>query len=179
MKKIALAALMALIAAGASAEVYVGGGVGRSKIPSDCPAYATCKDSDTGTKFYGGYQFNPAIAGELGYLNFGKATVDFGGARGEIKAHAVTLAMALRGDLAPSLAGVARLGLARSTVKETSNFSFADSGSSSNAYLGLGLEYAFNRQLKGTLAFDTTHGKTKGGDNGNLHLFTAGLQYGF
>ncbi len=144
-----------------------------------CLAYETCKDTDTGVKVYGGYTFNPVVSAEIGYIDFGKATVDYGYAHGEVKAHATTLAVALRGQLGSALTGVARIGAANSSISETSNFGFSDSGSSTNLYVGLGLEYAFSKQVKGALMLDTTKGETKGGDSGSLRLFSAGVQYNF
>lgn len=64
MKKILIAGglLAALIAGSASAEMYVGAGVGASETDSN----------ETSWKLYGGYQFNPTFGLELGYTDLGK-----------------------------------------------------------------------------------------------------------
>lgn len=179
MKKIALAAMISLVAGGAMAQAYVGVGVGQSKIPTDCVAGVTCKDTDTGYKLYGGYMFNKFVGAELGYIDFGKATIDVSFAHAEVKAHAVTLAAVGRGELGAGFSGVGRLGMANSSIDETSNFGFADSGSTTKLYWGLGLEYAFSKQIKGALMYDHTDGKTEGGDSGSLRLISVGIQAHF
>jgi opacity protein-like surface antigen len=54
---------------------YVGGSIGQSKFKNACtglPAGLSCDEKDTAWRVLGGYQFNPNIAAELGYHNFGE-----------------------------------------------------------------------------------------------------------
>lgn len=178
MKKIVLASLLAMAAGCASAQAYVGAGAGWSHIATTCPAAASCKDNDTGFKVYGGYAFNPMIAAELGYVDFGKSTFDYFWTHGEVKVHATTLAVALRAQFGKALDGVLRVGAANVSVSETSNFGFSEDKSSTNAYLGVGLEYAFNKNTKGLLMIDTTKAEDRSG-SGNVSLFSVGVQFGF
>src|SRR3954468_3942309 len=62
----------------------VGGSIGQSKIKVDCPAVASCDDTDTAFRVFGGYDFNKNFGAELGYTDLGKVT--FSG--GDIKATA-------------------------------------------------------------------------------------------
>jgi OmpA-OmpF porin, OOP family len=63
MKKLLMAAAIsaALVAGSASAQTYLGAGVGASKTDS----------SETSWKLYGGFQFNPTWGLELGYTDLG------------------------------------------------------------------------------------------------------------
>jgi OOP family OmpA-OmpF porin len=64
MKKLLMAAAFsaALVAGPASAQMYLGTGVGASKTDS----------SKTSWKLYGGFQFNPTWGVELGYTDLGR-----------------------------------------------------------------------------------------------------------
>lgn len=182
MKQILMASLLAMAATGASAQgeaLYVGGSLGWAKIPTSCAPGETCKDSGAGYKVYVGYDDTAKIAGELGYINFGKSKVEAGDARAELKAHAAVLALAFKQQLDTGLKGVLRVGAANVSVKETSNFGFADQGSGWNVYGGLGLEYDILPGLKAAASLDVTKGGTDGGDNGTLYLLSAGVQYHF
>jgi OOP family OmpA-OmpF porin len=64
MKKLLMAAAVAavLVAGQASAQMYMGAGVGSAKLDS----------REDSWKLYGGYQFNPTWGVELGYNDLGK-----------------------------------------------------------------------------------------------------------
>jgi len=181
MKKIVLTSLLAIAATGASAQIYVGGDLGLAQAPTDCSAGYSCKDTSLGYKLYAGYDDTQAIAGELGYISFGKAKVDNDalGLRGELKAHAVTLALVFRGRFNADLVGLARFGAASVSVKQTANGVTIDSGNGMNVYVGLGLEYALAPHIKATASVDMTQGGTDGGNDGSLFLLGAGVKYEF
>ena len=57
---------------------YAGLSLGQSKFKDACGSepevsVTSCKDNDTAWKIFGGYQFTPNLALELGYNDFGKA----------------------------------------------------------------------------------------------------------
>jgi len=172
-------ATLAMLAAGASAQVYVGSSVGWANIPLDCETGAKCDDGGAGYRLYIGYDDTAKIAGELGYLNFGSSKFEGQGERGKFKAHALTLDLAFRSQLATGLKGVLRVGTAYTTVTQTSNLAPKDEDSTLNPHLGLGLEYEFAPNLQAIGAFDMTRGSTDSGNKGNLYLLTAGIQYHF
>jgi len=64
MKRLLMAAAFsaALVAGPASAQAYLGGGIGSSRTDT----------SETSWKLYGGYQFNPTWGLELGYTDLGR-----------------------------------------------------------------------------------------------------------
>lgn len=186
MKKILMASLLATLAAGASAQVskvYAGGAIGWAKIPlGQCnDAVLNCKDNGTGYKVYIGYDDTAKIAGELGYINFGKSKIDsdYAPVFAEVKATAATLALAFRHQFAPAMQGVLRVGGASVSYKETSNFGFASEGRGWNVYGGLGLEYELIPGLRADLSLDLTKGGADNGDGGTLYLISAGMQYHF
>jgi len=178
-KSFLAAATLAMLAAGASAQVYVGSSVGWAKIKTDCESGVKCDEDSAGYRVFIGYDDTAKIAGELGYLNFGSTTAEFEGLRGKAKAHALTLGLAFRANLATSLKGVVRVGTAYTTVKVTSNFAPKDEESTFNPHLGLGLEYQFAPNLQAIGAFDMTRGSTEEFGKGTLYLLSAGIQYHF
>lgn len=85
MKKIYVMSLLAVAAAAAHAEGYVGASVGRGKLPFDCQQDATCKQRVNVFKIYAGTRLKDSRqidlgvgrvdALEVGYLrNYGRAT---------------------------------------------------------------------------------------------------------
>src|SRR3954467_10471470 len=57
-------------------SAYVGGSIGQSKFKDACsgnPPGVSCDDKDTAWRIFGGYQFSPNFAAELGYHDLGEA----------------------------------------------------------------------------------------------------------
>jgi OmpA-OmpF porin, OOP family len=75
----ALAALGLMAATAAQADTqpgfYAGAGIGSTKVGDDISGV---DDSDTGFKVFGGYNFNANWAVEVGYFDFGEASVSAG-----------------------------------------------------------------------------------------------------
>lgn len=125
MKKLLLAAALSatFIAAPAAAEMYVGGGAGRS-------------DTDSGQnswKLYGGYQFTPTWGVELGYTDLGK----YRGAGVESWSLAGTATL----PLATGWTLLGKVGFARN------NADFAGAEQKSSTLYGIGVGYALNSNL--------------------------------
>ena len=64
-----------------TSKFYAGASLGQSKFKGACDTEAgitlsNCKDSDTAWKIFGGYQFTPNLAVELGYNDFGRISSD-------------------------------------------------------------------------------------------------------
>ena len=77
------------------------------------------------------------------------------------------------------LTGVGRLGLAMLDTKVSGSTNYGNrTYGSTNAYFGLGLEYSFNKNLRGTAAADFTT-REVAGEEGNVRLLSIGLQYDF
>jgi len=190
MNKIVLATLLASVSSLALAQGpvqgYVGVGVGLSEVNLDCGGTSSCDKSDTGYKIYGGIEVAKPFAIEASFIDFGKASAR-GYSRGypvtvAYKASALVLNGAARAQFLPALSGVARLGLAfvstevDGSIYGTSYYNQSDT--KAKPYLGLGLEYAFNKNIKGVLSADFTQGEVDG-DSGSVQLIGVGLQYNF
>jgi OOP family OmpA-OmpF porin len=82
----ALAILAAPAAAwGQERGAYVGGAIGQAGYRGTChgaPAGTTCDNNDTASRIFGGYQFTPRFAIELGYHDLGTAVAHGGGPAG-------------------------------------------------------------------------------------------------
>src|SRR5947207_1150324 len=61
---------------------YFGVGLGQSDFRGACDGISapdSCRDTDTGVKIFGGYQFNRFAAFEFGYTDLGEARAHFAG----------------------------------------------------------------------------------------------------
>jgi len=189
MKKVMMAAALATMVAGASAQTYFGGAFGQGNFNVDCGGATSCDKSGNGYKVYGGYKVNPAIAIEAAYVSFGEAklVVPESGFLVNVgfKSQGVLLAGAFRGNLNPNFSLVGRLGLSFLKTKTTGSlfgFSESESKNSVKPYVGLGLEYAFNKNVRATAAADFTQATAEFdgvSDSGAVRLLSAGLQYDF
>jgi Outer membrane protein beta-barrel domain len=176
MKKLMIAAVLAAAGGAASAQGYAGALIGMANISTDCSAGSTCDDSDTGYKFYGGYEVAPNISVEVGYTSLGEVSIK-GAQTGSIKGTAFSLVGAYRMSFNPELTGVVRLGLASVKGKLTLNGT-STSDSNIKLYTGLGVEYTMSPEIKLVGAFDLTNVEING-NSGTAWLLGAGAQVGF
>lgn len=146
MKKLLMAGVLsaAFVAVPAAAEMYIGGGVGKSDTDS----------SENSWKLYGGYQFNPTWGMELGYTDLGK----YRGAEVESWSLVGTATLPLSGNW--SLLG--KLGMARNNAEfmgaeqKTSTLAGVGVGYAIDPNLGLRLEYEDYGKLANT-GIGTSH----------------------
>jgi OOP family OmpA-OmpF porin len=191
-----LALVPALLATALSAQAapandaYAGVALGAGELDIDCGGSTSCDSGDTGFKVYVGFDIPrsplPRLAFEAAYIDFGAATAHYTSlAQYKVEASAVAFDLALRGNLAPSVSVVGRLGLAYVSAKGTSTgsvpfvtISSSSSSSGLEPHLGLGLELALNKQFKLTGSADFTSYDT-GKASGSARLLSVGLQAGF
>lgn len=185
MKKIALAVALIGTMSAASAQVYLAGNLGQARIDVDGTDVQNLDKSDTGYKLTVGYQLNSLVALEGSYIDFGKAKgrVFDSGVAVNVNAESsgFLLAAALRHNVTPEVSLVGRLGLAVLKNKVTASalgFSQSESYNSTKPYLGLGAEYALNKQLRLTVGADFTHAEFDG-EKASVRLLSAGVQYAF
>ena len=80
LKKLLPLALLA-VAGTASADAYLGGGIGQSSMdvqPLEAPGvYSSVTDTDNAIKLFGGFEFNRSLALEVGFIHFGEHGVDY------------------------------------------------------------------------------------------------------
>lgn len=184
MNKITLAAALLAVATSASAQLtnkaYIGGAFGPSNVAVECGFPYSCDNSDTGYKIYAGYKVHPQIAIEGGYIDFGKSKISIGSAGvGSVAVDGFVVNAAGRLPFTRELSGVGRLGLAFVDTKVSGSTYYGNrTDSATKAYLGLGLEYSFNKNLRGTASADFTTGEVAG-DDGSVRLLSIGVQYDF
>ena len=183
MKKIALAAALLALTGAASAQLnnkaYIGGAFGPSEVSVECGFPYNCDSTDTGYKLYAGFKVHPQVAIEAGYIDFGKAQVNLSSANvGSLATDGFVVNAAGRLPLTRELNAVGRLGLAFLETKGSGRFVANRTDSSTSAYLGLGLEYAFNKNIKGSAAADFSTGEFNGSE-GSVRLLSIGVQYDF
>jgi OOP family OmpA-OmpF porin len=182
MKKIvlAIAALAAFGTNAAFAQGYVGGSVGASHANIDCAGATDCSNNSTGFKIFGGYKFTPNIAGELSYVDLGKAHATVAPDTVSIKSTGLGIGVAAFADFAPQWKGVGRLGILSSSTKATVSGSVngSDTDRNTNAYLGLGIGYEIQKglTLDGTLDFTRIKYSS---ESANVRVLSVGLTYAF
>src|SRR5690349_2349845 len=149
---------------------YAGASLGQSKFKGACDAEAgitlsNCNDSDTSWKIFGGYQFTPNLALEVGYNDFGRissdATVVVGGStfRGNAKIEATAFELTGVGmlPLGHQFSLYGKLGVyyaetkASASVQQTTppfgSGSFSQSDNNSNLTFGFGARYDFTKNI--------------------------------
>lgn len=186
MKKLGWAVWLACGAGLALAQGYVGAAGGVTHTRLACTDTLACTRGDTGVKLYAGYRYSPGVAGELGYVDFGNASVQRMPEQIAISSgvgvSAVTAALTLRMDLASAWTGVARLGVARvrTAVDETAVGLRTAQRVEEHVrpYVGLALEYALAQGFAAVLSADVTQARIDG-SQGGVQLIGLGLQYAF
>jgi OOP family OmpA-OmpF porin len=183
--KMIVAAVLSMLAATAQAQGYAGASGGVTKLDADCAGTTTCDTTGSGFKVYGGYQFMPMLAGELVYFNFGKTkaslTVGANTSTLELAASGFGLGAAFNANLAANVPATARLGVASIKAKQDirgPGGSVSDSESSTQAYFGIDIGYAFTKNFAATLSADFSRLKLNG-ETGSLRLVGAGLRATF
>lgn len=187
MKKIAVAGLLTAMMGMASAQVYLGGAVGQSRVNLACEDHSTCDKTDTGHKLYAGYKFNPLLALEAAYVDFGKGSrgYTFSGYRVSetVEGHGALVAAVFRYAAHPQLALVGRVGASflkskwSQTVSAFGEFD-SESDNSVKPYVGLGIEFSLNKNLRLTAETDFTRAELDD-DTYAVRMLGVGLQYAF
>lgn len=159
MKNLLMAAAFstALIAGSASAEAYLGGGIGASKTNTH----------ETSWKVYGGYQFNPIWGAELAYTDLGRY-------RGS-DIDSVTLAGTGTLALGQGWSLLGKVGAASNHAR------FSGASRRTDLLLGVGVGYRFTKNLGVRLEYED-FGKlsdTNSGDNSRGSNLGLSLKYAF
>lgn len=183
MNKIAFAAALMALTGAASAQLtnkaYIGGAFGPSEVSVECGFGRSCDNSDTGYKVYAGFKVHPQVAIEAGYIDFGKSNINVGSFNlGSLAVDGFLVNAAGRLPLTRELNGVGRLGLAFLDTKVSGPALVNRTEGSTKPYFGLGLEYAFTKNFKGSASADFTTGELDG-DEGSVRLLSIGVQYDF
>ena len=156
---VALGLSAALVALPAAAQLnltglYAGVGVGQSKAKDWCTGavFVSCDDKDTAWKVFGGYQFTPNFAAEIGYSNLGKFTASgsdpfFGFQTDNAKVTAWEWTALGTFPVMNRLAVLGRLGLYRANVKESNSVFGNFEHDNTDWTFGVGVQYDIIRNL--------------------------------
>ncbi len=159
MKRLLIAATIsaALVAGQASAQMYLGAGVGSSKTDN----------REDSWKLYGGYQFNPAWGLELGYTDLGQ----YRGADVESYSLAGTGTM----PLGERWALLGKLGVASNRPH------FAGADNHTDALVGLGVGYSLSKNIGLRLEYEDFGklSKASTGENSRGRNLGLSMKYGF
>jgi OOP family OmpA-OmpF porin len=142
-------ALLAVLPAAVSAQTdtprtfYAGADLGRSDAKRWCvgAGSASCDDTSTAVKIFGGYQLDETFAVEVGYANLGKFKASFPGATDEAKVSALEASIVATWHLAPRFSLFGRFGGYYGTVKETTSFAGSFEDSKGDLTFGVGVRY--------------------------------------
>jgi OOP family OmpA-OmpF porin len=202
---VALAVIASPLAYADDSGWYLGGNVGKSRATIDdanitsnlltggltvSPPISD-RDSDTGYKIFGGYQFNKYLGLEGGYFDLGTFgftanTTPLGTLNGELKLKGLNLDLVATLPITHKFSVFGRAGV---TYAETSD-AFTGTGSvyvlnpnpstrESNYKYGAGLQYAFTDNLAMRLEAERYRINDAVGSKGDIDLVSLGLIYRF
>jgi OOP family OmpA-OmpF porin len=162
----------------------VGGSFGQSKFNVDCSG-ATCDNTDTAFRVFGGYNFNKHFGVELGYGDLGKMTVSSGPVSGEIKATVWDLLAVGTLPIADKFSLYGKLGMYRAETKLSGSVAGLGSGSSkdnnTDLTYAIGGGYDFNKNLGVRLEWQrySKVGSDDTGGSGDVDVYGVAVVYRF
>jgi OmpA-OmpF porin, OOP family len=182
-KSIAVATL-ALGVAGAAqgADFYVGAGLGSSALWEDEAAISVTDRQDVGYKLWGGVQFNPFLAVELGWADMGKAdisaTTAAGTAKGTLAVEGWFLDLVGTYEVRPGWSLLGRIGMFNGKAKVSVNGAGSTSDTNTDFKFGIGVQYDLSKTINVRGEWERgqldVHGTSGHGD-----LLSVGLNYRF
>ena len=174
-------AAASLFSSAALAQGYVSGAVGAGHVNLDCEGASSCDKDSTAFKLLGGYDFGGGLAGELGYISFGKGTASGFGASVEAEATGLLLGVAFHAPLANNFGLTGRLGMINMKTEISASgggLSASDSETKLKPYFGFAVTYAFTQNLKVEAGADFSRAEFEG-DDASVRAITAGVRLDF
>ena len=156
----------------------VGGSVGQSKIKLDCPAGASCDDTDTAFRIFGGYNFNKHFGAELGYADLGKATFSAAGLSGDAKATAWDLMAVGTLPIGDKFGVYGKLGWYRADTK-SSGIAGGSSDTNSDFTMAVGGQFNFNKNLGIRAEWQQYNAVGNDSRHGDVDVMSIGVVYRF
>lgn len=170
-----------MFSSAAYAQAYVSGAAGVGHISLNCGS-VPCDETGTAFKVLSGYKFGSGVAGELGYIAFGKATASNSKISTEAKAGGLLIGAEFHAPLAHNFGLIGRLGIINMKLegKYWLNGVGADADSETNIkpYVGFAVTYAFSQNVNVEASADFSRAEY-GGDETSVRAFTAGLRFDF
>jgi len=176
--KFAAACVVAMAAVSAQAQVagtglYVGGSIGHTKWKGGDGPLGGIDSSNTGGKVYGGYEFTPNAALELGYADLGK--FKFNG--GSYKASGPYLDAVGKFPFAPGWSGLARAGLFQGKLERELPLG-TDDENGTGYKVGLGVQYDLTQNASVRTEYERYRLKAFS-SKPDTDLLSVGLNYKF
>lgn len=172
MKKTVIAVLAAVCALPAMAgNTYVGGSIGRAeqKISVDG---GSLTENTTSFALFSGYQFNKNFGAEIGYAQFGKATISSGSDSVSFEPSALYAAVTGTWPVTAELSAYGKAGVARNHTKGTVTMSgdtFSGDTNHTSAMFGVGVSYTVNAKVS-VFGEYQNFGKAFDESDGNMKL---------
>lgn len=189
-KKLGMAVLGAVFFLPFTAQAegaYVGFNAGRANQKITFYDDGSYKDSATGYKLYGGYEFNQYFGVEGGYANMGKAKFPFvsdtGTGVSDVKTNAFYVAATGTIPINEQFSVFGKLGFSRNSTKirdvETV-VKYEYKQTRTTPLIGIGATYKFSNMLAAVVEYED-YGKVVKDVGGSMktNLFSVGLRYKF
>ena len=189
MKKLAICCALAaaFVAVPASAQSYLGFGVGSSKISGVDGSYGAGTTVSGGNanrgsvKIYGGFQITPTWGAEAQYSDLGSRDVSINSSgvvtRDSIRASQFSLAGTGTLPLSQSFALIGKVGVSQNRIKGGINENKSD------LLLGVGVSYSINPKLAVRAEYEDFGKFSKNGGSGGgsvrANNYSVSLQYAF
>lgn len=129
----------------AQTSFYAGAGIGQSTIDA-CDGVTHCDDEDTSWKIFGGWQLNPNLAFEAGWVDFGEISGSIGGSAVSAEADGLTLAAKGSLPLNEQFSVFGKLGMVMWDVEGGGAASGIDNDGTDLLY-GIGAQYMFTDRV--------------------------------
>lgn len=151
MKHALISLVAALCAAQATAsDFYVGGAGGKSKYTMDSYSTTMTQTRDDAYKVFGGLEFAPQVAVELGYAVLGNSEGDFEGVPMRFRTDTLYVAVVGHFPVSPAVSLTGKLGTAASTTRVDANVFgdiYSDQSESSSPMIGIGFRLDLNSNV--------------------------------
>jgi hypothetical protein len=181
----ALALGLTLASGHALAGGYVGLSAGQGQLDVKCSGLPNCSKSSLGGKAYVGYEWGQGSGQswgvEAGLYSFGKASASDASASVQARAEALAATVTYKLDITPNAWATARLGVARSELKQTDtlgSMSVSDTQYSTQPVGALELGWRFHPDFSIHAGGDFSRAKA---DNitRNVQLWSVGMRFHF
>ncbi|HJV00912.1 MAG TPA: outer membrane beta-barrel protein [Burkholderiaceae bacterium] len=176
------AALAAPLAAQAD-NAYVGVNVGRAEQKMDVEGVGSEKDSSTGFKLYGGYDYSKNFGVEAGYVDFRKVEKSALGYGASSKPESIYLAATGTLPLNDQFSLFGKLGVAfnHTEVKAWEpGFSDSTTKNQTSPMIGIGASFALDKKISFVAEYEN-FGKVakEGGDSVKADMLSVGVRFKF
>lgn len=159
-------------------SVYLGINAGISNWNVDWIGFSSSDKSDSGSRFYVGYNFTDEWGAELYYINLGKTTAT---PAAEVKGAGFGLAGVynLRFGSDKEWDMIARIGLASMKAEGKGPCTCAGDKTSAQALVGIGIGYEVTKNIMLRADLDITAVKTADDQNSGVSLLSGGITFKF